>query len=194
MTINIVVTGVGGQGVVSATDVISLFALKAGYDVKKSDVHGMAQRGGAVISFVRYGERIYSPIVEQNTADYIIALEELEAIREINFLKSNGIIIVSNFHTPPPEVALGFKEYPINIVESIKGIKPNVRAYFADAISMLKKYPMYSVNMYMLGIYACLQSYEKTLWMDAIKERFKNPDNAIKSFLYGYENTKKELL
>ncbi|MGB9736012.1 MAG: 2-oxoacid:acceptor oxidoreductase family protein [bacterium] len=194
MVISIVVTGVGGQGVVSATDIISIFALNAGYDVKKSDVHGMAQRGGAVISFVRYGEKVYSPIVEQGTADYVIALEELEALRGLRYLKKNGVVILSNFHTPPPDVALGFKEYPVNIQQSIKDVKPDAKLYLVDSTNMLKQYPTYSVNMHMLGIYACLQSYEKGLWIDAIKQRFKRPDKAIESFLYGYENTEKELL
>lgn len=193
MVINIVVTGVGGQGVVSATDIIALFALNAGYDVKKSDVHGMAQRGGAVISFVRYGEKVYSPIVEEGYADYIIALEEMEALRGVRFLKKNGIIILSNFHTPPPDVALGYKEYPAHIIDDIKQSKPSAKCYLTDVKNMLKQYPQYSVNMYLLGIYARDQSYEQSLWIEAIKERFKKPENAIESFLYGYRNTVKEI-
>jgi len=194
MIINIVVTGVGGQGVVSATDIISMFALSAGYDVKKSDVHGMAQRGGAVVSFVRYGEKIYSPVVEEGHADYLIALEEMEVLRGIRFLKDDGIIILSNFHTPPPDVALGYKEYPVNIIEDIKKNKPYSKCYLADVENMLKQYPQYSINMYLLGIFARALSYEQALWINAIKQRFKKPDNAIESFLYGYKNIIKEIL
>ncbi len=194
MMVNIVVTGVGGQGVVSATDIISIVALKAGYDVKKSDVHGMAQRGGAVTSFVRYGDKVYSPIIEQGTADYLISLEEMEALRGIGFLKDNGMVILSNYHMPPPDVALGYKSYPERIQDELKRIKPAVKFYGADVVTMMKQNPDYSINMFLLGIYAYFQSYEKMLWLEAIRQRFKRPDRAIESFLYGYEKHIKEIL
>ncbi len=194
MSASTVVTGVGGQGVVSATDIISIVALKAGYEVKKSDVHGMAQRGGAVTSFVRYGNKVYSPIIEQGTADYLIALEEMEALRGIVFLKDNGTVILSDFHTPPPDVALGYKKYPEHIQEQLKAIKPAVKCYRAGVIDVLKQHPTYSINMFLLGIYAYFQSYEKMLWLEAIRQRFKRSDRAIESFLYGYEKQRKEML
>jgi indolepyruvate ferredoxin oxidoreductase beta subunit len=194
MLINTVITGVGGQGVVSATDIISIVAVNAGYDVKKSDVHGMAQRGGAVTSFVRYGEKVYSPIIEQGTADYLIALEEMEALRGVSFLKDNGIVILSNYHTPPPDVALGYKSYPEHIQDELKRIKPAIKYYRADVANMLKQNPDYSINMFLLGLYAYFQSYEKILWLEAIGQRFKKPDKAIESFLYGYEKHIKEIL
>ncbi len=187
MLISTVVTGVGGQGVVSATDIIASVALNAGLDVKKSDVHGMAQRGGAVTSFVRYGGRIYSPIIEQDTADFLIALEELEALRGIGFVKDKGVVILSDFHTPPPDVALGFKEYPKHIQDQLMKIKPGIRCYKADVNTMLKQHPGYSINMFLLGLYARFQSYEEVLWCAAIKERFKKSEKAMESFLYGYE-------
>ncbi len=194
MPVNTVVTGVGGQGVVSATDIISIVALTAGYDVKKSDVHGMAQRGGAVTSFVRYGEKVYSPIIEQGTADFLIALEEMEALRGINFLKENGTVILSDFHTPPPDVALGFKRYPGHIQEVLRKMKPAVKCYRPGVVSMLEEHPGYSINVFLLGIYARFQSYEKMVWLEAIRQRFKRPDKAIESFLYGYEKQVKEIV
>ncbi len=185
MLISTVVTGVGGQGIVSATDIIAAVALNAGLDVKKSDVHGMAQRGGAVVSFVRYGDRVFSPIIERGTADYLIALEELEALRGIAYLKDTGTVILSNLHSPPPEVALGYKSYPEHIDEQLVKIKPGIHCSKADVKGMLKQHPAYSINMFLLGIYAGFQSFEKMLWLDAIKNRFQKPGNATESFLYG---------
>ena len=194
MQVNTVVTGVGGQGVVSATDIISIAALKSGFDVKKSDVHGMAQRGGAVMSFVRYGEKIYSPIIEQGTADFLIALEEMEALRGIVFLRDNGTVILSDYHTPPPDVALGFQRYPGHIEETLRKMKPGVHCYRTGIVPLLEEHPDYSVNMFLLGIYARFQSYEKMLWLEAIRQRFKKPDSAIKSFLHGFETQIKEIV
>ncbi len=184
--VNIVVTGIGGQGVVSATDVIASVALHAGFDVKKSDVHGMAQRGGAVMSFVRYGGKVYSPIIEQGTADVLIALEELEALRGAALLKDNGIVILSDFHTPPPDVALGFKPYPGHIQEQLMEMKPGITCRRAGVNEMLSRYPGYSINMFLLGLFARFQPSEKMVWLDAMNEKFKKPELAIKSFLYGY--------
>ncbi len=183
---NTVVTGVGGQGVVSASDIIAAVALRAGLDVKKSDVHGMAQRGGAVTSFVRYGATVYSPIIEQGTADVLIALEELEALRGAALLKDDGTVILSDFHTPPPDVALGFKPYPEHIREQLLAIKPGATCHHAGVYEMLRRYPGSSINMFLLGLYARFQPFEKMIWLDAMTEKFKKPEMAIKSFLYGY--------
>lgn len=186
MQVSTIVTGIGGQGVVSATDIIAGVALASGLDVKKSDVHGMAQRGGAVVSFVRYGDKVFSPIIGRGTADFLIALEELEALRGIAYLRDTGTVILSNLHSPPPEVALGYKEYPEHIDEQILKIKPGITCRRADAQGMLRQHPAYSVNMYLLGIYAGFQPYEKTLWLETIKQRFKKYGKAVESFLYGY--------
>ncbi|MCL4558443.1 MAG: 2-oxoacid:acceptor oxidoreductase family protein [Deltaproteobacteria bacterium] len=186
MVTSTVVTGVGGQGVVSAADVVASVAFDAGLDVKKSDIHGMAQRGGTVVSFVRCGEKIYSPIVEQGTADFLIALEELEALRGIGFLKDRGVVILPNFRIPPPEVALGYRAYPGNIEGRLLEIRPGIECHEADVKGMLKQHPGYSINMFSLGIYARFLPYEKAVWLDAIRQRFKKHDTAIDSFLYGY--------
>ncbi|MCL4477901.1 MAG: 2-oxoacid:acceptor oxidoreductase family protein [Deltaproteobacteria bacterium] len=188
MVISTIVTGVGGQGVVSTSDVIANMAYLNGFDVKKSDVHGMAQRGGAVISTVRFGEKVFSPIIDFDTADSLIALEELEGLRGVNYLKDNGILILSNYHMPTPDITLGYTSYPDDIKERIREIKPHILVYDIDVQGMLKRHPSYRDNMFLLGIYAKLLKYEKSLWLSAIEQRFKNPDNPANSFLYGYEN------
>jgi len=122
---NITIVGVGGQGVLLASEIISLAALKDGYDVKKSEVHGMAQRGGSVVTNVRFGDKIYSPIIADGEADILLAFEKLEALRWLSYLKEDGKVISSTQRIDPIPVGLGKEEYPEDIIEKIndKGFK-----------------------------------------------------------------------
>ena len=120
MTKNIMIVGVGGQGTLLTSRIIGKTAMAEGYDVKISEVHGMAQRGGSVVTFVRYGESVSEPVVEEGQADVIIAFERLEALRYAHFLKKDGVIVVNDCRIDPMTVVTGAKEYPENILETLK--------------------------------------------------------------------------
>ena len=118
--INIMVVGVGGQGTLLTSRIIGKTALDAGFDVKLSEVHGMAQRGGSVVTFVRYGEKVDEPVVEEGQADILISFERLEALRYAHFLKKGGKIIVNDCRIDPMTVVIGASKYPENIIENLK--------------------------------------------------------------------------
>jgi len=110
--IDFLMAGVGGQGTILASDILMEVGLKMGYDAKKSEVHGMSQRGGTVESHVRWGEKVYSPVVEKGKADYLIGFEMLEAARWTSYLNSDSAVLVNRFRIPPPSVNLGQTSYP----------------------------------------------------------------------------------
>ena len=105
-TKSLVVSGVGGQGIILASEVISYALFKSGFDVKKNEIHGMSQRGGAVISFIRYGDKVFSPVIGKGTADFILSFEKLEALRVLPYLKKDGVLIVSDIEIEPVPVML----------------------------------------------------------------------------------------
>ena len=112
MTKNIMIVGVGGQGTLLASKMLGYVLLKQGYDVKVSEVHGMSQRGGSVVTYVRYGEKVYSPVIDKGEADVIISFEQLEAARWVEFLKKDGVIITNTQKMEPMPVITGAAEYP----------------------------------------------------------------------------------
>ncbi|MBR5897814.1 MAG: indolepyruvate oxidoreductase subunit beta, partial [Lachnospiraceae bacterium] len=118
-TKNIMIVGVGGQGTLLTSRILGGIMLGAGYDVKLSEVHGMAQRGGSVVTYVRYGEKVAEPIVEEGCADVLIAFERLEALRYAHFLKKNGVLIVNDQRIDPMPVVTGAAQYPENILENL---------------------------------------------------------------------------
>ena len=117
---NVMIVGVGGQGTLLTSRIIGKSALSLNYDVKISEVHGMAQRGGSVVTFVRYGEKVREPIVEEGMADVIIAFERLEALRYSHYLKKGGILVVNDCRIDPMTVVTGAMEYPKDILETLK--------------------------------------------------------------------------
>ena len=119
-TTNVLVAGVGGQGVILASDIMSEVFMEAGYDVKKSEIHGMAMRGGIVTSHFRFGKKVYSPLIKEGEVDILFAFEQLEGLRWINHLRSQGKIIMNDHRVNPPIVNLGEMEYPRNIPETIR--------------------------------------------------------------------------
>ena len=116
---NIMIVGVGGQGTLLTSRIIGKTALAMGYDVKLSEVHGMAQRGGSVVTFVRFGEKVYEPVCEEGTVDVLISFERLEALRYAHFLKKNGVMIVNDAKIEPMTVVIGAAVYPENIIEEL---------------------------------------------------------------------------
>lgn len=186
--INIMVVGVGGQGTLLTSRIIGKTALKAGYDVKLSEVHGMAQRGGSVVTFVRYGENVCEPIVEEGCADILIAFERLEALRYSHFLKKDGIIVVNDCRIDPMTVVVGASEYPKNIIEQLK--KEHI-VYDIDGVAIAKELGNSKVlNSVVLGLSAKHIGFSKETWLDVVKNTVppKTIDINEKAFIKGYEN------
>jgi len=147
---NIVIAGVGGQGVLMASKVLAESALAGGMDVKQNEVHGMAQRGGSVISFVRIGKEVYSPVVVPGSADILISFEPLEALRYLHYLKPGGKLVYNRVTINPSTVAAGLAKYPADVEEQIA--KGCANAQGIDALSIAKKAGnAKAVNMVMVG-------------------------------------------
>jgi indolepyruvate ferredoxin oxidoreductase, beta subunit len=119
-TRNIFLSGVGGQGTILASNILGQVLLDAGYDVKKAEVHGMAQRGGDVTTHFRFGEKVYSPLIKQGDVDYLVSFELLEALRYLSWVKPEGKVILNNFSILPPAVSLGKMEYPKDVAKTFK--------------------------------------------------------------------------
>jgi indolepyruvate ferredoxin oxidoreductase beta subunit len=117
---SLLLAGVGGQGILLASDIICKVMMEKGYDVKKSEVHGMAQRGGCVTSHVRYGKKVYSPLARRGDVDIIVSFEKLEALRYLDYLKAGGLVLVNDEEIYPPSVNLGEADYPGGIYESLR--------------------------------------------------------------------------
>ena len=146
---NILLVGVGGQGTILASKILTSGLMKAGYDVKMSEIHGMSQRGGSVSTQVRYGEKVYSPIVGKGSADVIVAFEEMEALRWLDHLKIGGTMVINDFQIQPVPVNLGAAEYPEGIIEHLKGIC-DVHAFKAAEIATELGNPK-AMNIVLLG-------------------------------------------
>lgn len=170
-TKNIVICGVGGQGIILASNVLCTAAFAEGNDVKKSEVHGMAQRGGSVITHVRFGKKVHSPLIEQDTADLILAFEKLEALRYLNYVKPEGMIIVNDREIPPMSVLVGAAEYPQDIDRKLRR---RGRTLFVDADERaLELGNIRTANIILLGVLSQFMDFEKTSWDHAIKENVK---------------------
>jgi len=133
-TTNIMIVGVGGQGTLLTSRIIAQTVVEMGYDVKVSEVHGMAQRGGSVVTQVRYGDKIYSPIISKGTADVLLAFEKIEAARWLDYLKPGGMVIINNERVNPLPVMSGKAKYPDDIHNKIAGLVP--RTVIVDATSI----------------------------------------------------------
>ncbi|MEL7622662.1 MAG: indolepyruvate oxidoreductase subunit beta [Clostridiales bacterium] len=169
---SILIAGVGGQGTVLASKILGLVAMKAGLDVKQSEIHGMSQRGGSVVTHVRFGEKVYSPLVAKGTADIIIAFEELEALRYLPFLKKEGLMIVNQQQMLPMPVITGAAQYPEGPVEEMTGRGIRVKAINASAIGR-EKGDARAANVVLLGILANELSFPKEYWTEALEESLK---------------------
>lgn len=186
-TKNIMIVGVGGQGTLLTSRVLGGIIQAAGYDVKLSEVHGMAQRGGSVVTFVRYGEKVYEPIVEEGQADVLIAFEKLEAMRYAHFLKKDGVMIVNDQRMDPMTVVTGAAEYPQNILDTLKE-KYNVVSI--DAMAEAKKMGNSRVfNTIIIGVAAKSMDFDKEQWLEVIANTVppKTVEINQKGFLVGYE-------
>lgn len=169
---NILFVGVGGQGTISASNLLSAALIDLGYDVKMSEVHGMAQRGGSVSTQVRYGENVHSPLIEKGTADYIVSFEKSESGRWLGFLKDNGTIISSDHEIRPYSVNMGKEVYPEEILEEMKSKGYHVQAVDAQN-KALELGNAKAANIILLGILARDLEIDKELFVHLIRQYFK---------------------
>ena len=170
--LDILITGVGGQGVILASDIVGEAALATGYDIKKTDTLGMAQRGGSVISHVRIGQRVWSPLIKEGEVDIIIAFEKLEAARWSHYLRPGAIAIVNNQALPPLSVNLGNERYPSD--EEISNIlrQWTDRIYFVDGTSRVRELGnIRTLNMFMLGCASLFLPLRVHVWKNTISQR-----------------------
>ena len=185
-TKNIMIVGVGGQGTLLTSRIIGKTALSMGLDVKISEVHGMAQRGGSVVTFVRFGEQVSEPVVEEGQADVIIAFERLEALRYSHFLKKDGVLVVNDCRIDPMTVVIGAKEYPENILENLKKSHA-LHAVDGQAIALELKNSKV-LNSVVLGFAAKHIGFDEALWLETVESTVPPKTVAInrEAFLRGY--------
>jgi len=171
-TKGIMIVGVGGQGTLLASRILGSVLLGQGYDVKMSEVHGMSQRGGSVVTYVKYGDKVYSPLVDQGEADYILAFERLEAARWISYLREGGTLIVNDRRISPMPVITGAMEYPENIVDKLRAGGAKIAA--CDALEMAEEAgSAKSVNVVLIGILSAFTDFPEDVWQKAIFECVK---------------------
>jgi indolepyruvate ferredoxin oxidoreductase beta subunit len=165
---NILLVGVGGQGILVASEIIAEALMLAGFDVKKSEVHGMAQRGGSVVSHVRFGEKVYSPIIPEGEADIIVGFELLEAYRYLPLLRTDGKIIVNNLKINPPIVSIGQEAYPEGLSEKINHFFPDGKLVDGLALAKLAG-NVKTANTVLLGALSRLSGIDEKFWLSAIE-------------------------
>jgi len=167
---NIFLSGVGGQGTILASNILGEVFLNAGYDVKKAEVHGMAQRGGDVTTHFRFGKKVYSPLIKYGDVDFLISFEMLEAARYINWVKPNGKIIINKQEILPPSVSMGQMAYPANVEKTFKKyFKENI--HIIDGQEMARKLGnTQAANVVIMGAFSnFFPDLQEMQWIDAIK-------------------------
>ena len=167
---NILVAGVGGQGVILASDLMADTFLAAGYDVKKSEVHGMAQRGGTVSSHVRYGEKVFSPIIKMGEVDYLFMTEKMESLRWLAYGKPSTVVMVDDITINPPIVNLGEMEYPQDIEETLRNNFKKVYIIPASAMAADMGNAR-AANVVLMGAFSTLLDIDKELWLTCLFTR-----------------------
>ena len=188
MTKKIMIVGVGGQGTLLASRILGNTVINEGYDVKVSEVHGMSQRGGSVVTYVKYGEKVYSPIIDKGEADIILAFELLEAYRALPFLKKGGKIIVNAQQIDPMPVITGAAKYPENIAGKLEGCAD---AVIVDALSLARQAGnTKAVNVVLIGVMAKNSEIPYEKWVETIKTTVpaKFLDVNLKAFEIGYNS------
>ena len=189
---DLLITGVGGQGVVLASDIIGEAALAAGYDVKKTDTLGMAQRGGSVISHVRIAPKVYSPLIKEGEVDLLLGLEKLEAVRWSHYLRPGGIAIANNYEQPPMSVSLGQEQYPGHeeIIDILK--RQTDRVYFIDGTRRVGELGnIRTLNIFMLGCLSVFAPLKVNIWKAVISEHL--PAGIRDINLTAFEQGRKEM-
>jgi len=184
---NIMIVGVGGQGTLLTSRLLGTALLNEGYDVKVSEVHGMSQRGGSVVTYVKYGEKIASPLIEVGEADIILAFEQLEAARWLKYMKPDGRMIINTRRIDPMTVISGAEVYPEGVLEKLEAAGADITALDALALAVEAGSPK-AVNVVLVGVMAAGMGLDKEVWINAIKETVpaKFLDLNLKAFELGY--------
>ncbi len=190
--LDLLITGVGGQGVILASDIIGETALTAGYDVKKTDTLGMAQRGGSVISHVRIAPRVWSPLIKEGEVDLLLAFEQLEATRWAHYLRPGGIAIINKQSIPPLAISLGDEHYPTD-EEIISVLKRRTDLiYIIDGTRRaMEMGNTRAVNMFMLGCVSLFAPFRVNTWKESISRRL--PDKIRQINLNAFDQGRKEV-
>ena len=167
-TVNIMIVGVGGQGTLLASRILGNAILSLGYDVKVSEVHGMSQRGGSVVTYVKYGEKVYSPVIDKGEADIILAFEQLEALRALPYLKIGGKMIANTQQINPMPVITGAASYPEHIIDTLAS---KVDLCALDALAIAKEAGnVKAVNVVLMGVMAKNTNIPYETWINAVRE------------------------
>lgn len=185
-TNNIMIVGVGGQGTLLASRILGNAVISEGYDVKVSEVHGMSQRGGSVVTYVKYGDKVFSPIIDRGEADMILAFEKLEAARALPYLKEGGTVILNDREIAPMPVITGAAEYPDGLVADIAA---KAKVIAIDALSLsLEAGSAKAVNVVLIGVLARSSDISKEVWIQTIKDTVpaKFLELNLKAFELGY--------
>jgi len=181
---SILFSGVGGQGILKASDITCEVIMEAGMDTKKSEVHGMAQRGGCVTSHVRYGKKVYSPLAEPGSIQTLVSFEKMESLRYLKFLKKDASIIVNTEEIYPPSVNMGDTPYPDDIIVFLK--KHYGRVIFFNAAELaLKAGNIKTANVVLLGALSNMMNIDKSIWQNVIKKSF--PEKLAKTNLDAFQ-------
>lgn len=185
-TTNIMIVGVGGQGTLLASRILGNVAIRQGFDVKVSEVHGMSQRGGSVVTYVKYGQEVASPIIDKGEADIILAFERLEAARALPFLKKGGTIILNDRAIAPMPVITGAAEYPENLVADLSS-KANTISLDALELS-LQAGSAKAVNVVLIGVLAKTTDIPEEVWLEVLRGTVPEKFLALneKAFALGY--------
>ena len=181
---SILFAGVGGQGILRASDIICEVIMEAGFDVKKSEVHGMAQRGGCVTSHVRYGEKVYSPLAEPGSIQTLVSFEKMEALRYLKFLKKDAAIIVNTEEIYPPAVNMGDAPYPDDVISFLKQNYGKIINFDAGQLAQ-KAGNIKTANVVLLGAISNLMNIDKSIWERVIKKSF--PEKLVKINLAAFQ-------
>jgi len=169
---NILFSGVGGQGILLASELTAYAQLAAGFDVKKSEVHGMAQRGGSVVAHLRYGEKVYSPLIELSKADIQVAFEEMEAARYLPYLHRDSAVVVNTQKILPPAVATGKALYPTEILDELKN--RGIKVVAVDAFAVAREIgELRTANVVMVGAMSNFLAVSPQIFLDVIDQRVK---------------------
>ena len=167
---SVLIAGVGGQGTVLASRVLSLVVMKAGMEVKQSEIHGMSQRGGSVVTHVRFGHKVYSPLVTYGSADFVMAFEELEALRSLPYLRPSGSVIFNTQRMLPMPVITGAAVYPVDVAGEMRALGLKVNPVDASGIGQ-EKGDARTANMVLMGVLSrALPSIPDELWYEAMAE------------------------
>jgi indolepyruvate ferredoxin oxidoreductase beta subunit len=191
--IDLLITGVGGQGNILASDIVSEVALANGYDVKKTDTLGMAQRGGSVISHVRIADKVNSPLIKEGEVDILLAFEKLEGVRWVSYLKSDAIAIVNNHAVPPLSVNLGIDKYPAD--EEIREILKmrTDKIYFTEGTKRVTELGnARTLNIFMLGCLSIFLPFKLEMWQEVITQHL--PERLLKLNLNAFDTGRKEII